>query len=376
MALYLQTGNIGQASAPQETARNMPKHKLIDRSAFPSKIRMPNLVQMTGKYLKTKINPHWKQAEEGSYKWFESYGIHSDQKLQKFFNTEFGLMGALAFPDADLEHLRPAMDFVLWLFTFDDLTDTEGLRDDINGVENAVNEVMDVLRNPNVAQPKFIAAQMLQSFYGRIQADSTEATIQRLIEACEGYTQATLKQTMNRSFDDLPTIDEFIQLRRETSAMKVFYPILEYSLSLDLPVEVFTDPVMAELLVAANDLLTWANDVYSFPIEQSRGDTHNLVFIVMWNEGLDLESAMDYMDKLMQKRLQEYLDAKAQLRSFGPKVDSQLVSYIQGVEYCVQGSIAWTFMTPRYFGSDAEKVRETSIADIMIPESLAPLVTA
>lgn len=104
----------------------------------------------------------------------------------------------------------------------------------------------------------------------------------------------------------------------------------------------------------------------------------------MWNEQLDLEGAMDYVDQLTRKRVQEYVDAKAKLRSFGPELDDKVALYIQGIEYWVQGAIDWTFMTPRksyststtlhvltitpgYFGADAEKVRETGIVDIMAP---------
>jgi hypothetical protein len=43
-------------------------------------------------------------------------GIHSGAKRQEFFDTGFGLMASMAYPDADLEHLRPSMDFILWLF--------------------------------------------------------------------------------------------------------------------------------------------------------------------------------------------------------------------------------------------------------------------
>ncbi|KAG8740260.1 hypothetical protein FRC10_004560 [Ceratobasidium sp. 414] len=155
-----------------------PKLKLIDRSAFPSKIHMPNIVGYTGEVLKTKVNPNWKEAEAGSYAWFDSYGVHTGQKRQAYFDTGLGLMGALAFADADLEHLRPAMDFVLWLFAvsmnftqlgpyttlrplqFDDLTDVEGLGD-VNRTKHTVDDMMNVLHNPDTAKPESRIAAVL-----------------------------------------------------------------------------------------------------------------------------------------------------------------------------------------------------------------------
>ena len=43
----------------------------------------------------------------------------------------------------------------------------------------------------------------------------------------------------------------------------VLIAIIVYTLDMDLPKEVHNDPVMAVITEAGNDLLTWANDVYS-----------------------------------------------------------------------------------------------------------------
>ncbi|KAG9084911.1 hypothetical protein FS749_004836 [Ceratobasidium sp. UAMH 11750] len=330
---------------------NHSEHKIIGPSSFPAKIRMPDIAGYTGDVFKSKLNANWKEAEAGSYAWFDSYRIFTGSKRQEFFETGFGHMAALILADADLEHLRPSMDYMLWLFAFDDISDVDGIQD----VDKA-------------------------NFFNRMRANSSPATIRRFVDAADLFTQAVLQQTVNRSTDHVPTIEEYIKVRQDTSSTKMFYcrvsseslghsnvsvtAVLEYSLGLDLPDEVHNDPIIAELLVAGNDIVNWANDVYSFPVEYARGDTHNLVYVVMWNHQLDLEGAIDYVDKLTRKRLQEYVDAKAQVRSFGPNIDPQVALYIQGFEYSFQGFIEWQFMTPRYFGADAQKVKDTGIVDL------------
>lgn len=121
-----------------------------------------------------------------------------------------------------------------------------------------------------------------------MRASASPATIQRFVDSSDLYTQAILQQTVNRSVDEVPTVDEFIELRRDTSAVKMVFgkllasifnllsnvesphtAVLEYSLGLDLPEEVHNDPIVAELSLAGNDILTWANDVYSFPVSSS-----------------------------------------------------------------------------------------------------------
>lgn len=155
---------------------------------------------------------------------------------------------------------------------------------------------------------------------------ASPATMQRFVDATDSYTRASWQQTVNRSVDQVPTVDEFIQLRRDTSAVRLALPIIEYTLDMDLPKEVHNDPVMAVITEAGNDMGI-------VQVELSRGDTQNLVFIAMQEKKLDLEGAMDYVDKMLRNRLQEYVEAKAKLRSFGPEIDAQVARYIQGIEY-------------------------------------------
>ena len=44
--------------------------------------------------------------------------------------------------------------------------------------------------------------------------------------------------------------------------------MLEYACDLDLPMEIHEHPAMREIKLAGNDILTWANDIYSFPVRR------------------------------------------------------------------------------------------------------------
>ncbi|KAG8731836.1 hypothetical protein FRC10_001429, partial [Ceratobasidium sp. 414] len=221
-----------------------PNFKLVDRSAFSSEIHTPDVAGFTGQFFDVKFNPHWKEAEAGSYAWFDSYGVHTRHKRQEFSNTGFGQLASLVYADADLEHLRPAMDFVLWLFDFDDMIDKGGLGDNVDGIKLAVDVTMDVLRNPDTAHPEFKFAVSLLSVFNRMRANSSPTALKRFVNASDLYTQAILRQNMNRSINDAPTVEEFIQLRRDTSAVKMVLSVLEYSLGLSLPDEVHNDPII------------------------------------------------------------------------------------------------------------------------------------
>ncbi|KAH7334147.1 isoprenoid synthase domain-containing protein [Rhizoctonia solani] len=346
-----------------------PTPHLVTSATLPSQLYLPDVSAYTSKVFGLKTNPHHRQAEIESYEWYDSYGIHTEAKRQKFFDSGFGLMTALCYPDCDFAHLRVVTDFVLWLFSFDDLTDAGGL-DSIQGMKRAVDVTMKVLRDPTSSPPRFKVAAILHSYFNRMRQVASPATIRHFVDAVDFYTQAVYQQKVNRSTDTTPTIEEYIQLRRDTSAMKIAWAVLEYSLDMDLPDEVVNHPIVKELADAGNDILTWANDIYSFPIEFARGDTHNFVCVAMEHNKLGLDDAIEFVNKLTRKRLDEYVETKAKLPSFGPGVDEQVAQYILGIEYCVQGFIDWTFMTPRYFGDEAAKVKETGMVNLMAPITL------
>lgn len=85
-----------------------------------------------------------------------------------------------------------------------------------------------------------------------------------------------VEQSKNRVSDDIPSVQDFILMRRETfgSAMAegfcLFLPcisdvlrilpaLMEYSLDLDIPEYIWSHPVLVELSNAAMDIMTWPN---------------------------------------------------------------------------------------------------------------------
>ncbi|KAF8756251.1 hypothetical protein RHS01_04708 [Rhizoctonia solani] len=170
--------------------------------------------------------------------------------------------------------------------------------------------------------------------------------IQHVVEAVEDFSQAVIKESSNKNEDCVETIDQYISTRRDTSAVKQVYAMMEYAHCLDLPNEIRLNPIIVELGVAGNDILSWANDIYSFPVEDSRGQLHNFVYVAMHNNRVDLQGA-------------------AQLPSFGSHIDSQVARYVQGIEYTIQACIEWYFLTPRYLGTNAKEAKETGVVKLL-----------
>jgi len=66
---------------------------------------------------------------------------------------------------------------------------------------------------------------------------------------------------------------------------------------------------------------------------------------------------------MLAKRVNDYVELKAALPSFGPEADAQLAIFLKNLEHFVQGSIMWYYSVPRYFRNIDTSNRE----DLVIP---------
>lgn len=104
--------------------------------------------------------------------------------------------------------------------------------------------------------------------------------------------------------------------RRDLTGSKYCFVLVEYAARIDLPDEVVSHPVIMAMEDAANDYIAWSNDIFSHNKEQSRHDTYtNLIAVLMREQGLDLQDAVDYSGQLCKSAIQRFEDNRAILPS-------------------------------------------------------------
>lgn len=80
--------------------------------------------------------------------------------------------------------------------------------------------------------------------------------------------------------------------------------------------------------------------------EQSDGDYQNLVFCIMHERNVGLQAAIDILTEMLARRVDDYIELKNQLPSFGAKVDQELARYLHALENFVQGTVLWYYLSP------------------------------
>ncbi|KAK7459648.1 hypothetical protein VKT23_009630 [Stygiomarasmius scandens] len=316
--------------------------------SFPSEFRLRDLAAITGAVCELKSNPYIREANESSEAWFKSIGAYQGKKLQRFFSHRFDYFAELSFPDADQQHLETCIDFFFWAFSFDDLSDEGELQAKPEEHAIGVKLCTSILYDAKPKRTNFPYARMLEHVWRQLKETATPGACDRFAKTAVEFFDGQLQQGANRKLGRMPTIEEFIPMRRATIGCGMVEAMIEYSLDIDLPDYVFEHPTIRAMSDATNDLMTWPNDICSFNKEQADGDYSNLVFVVMEEKDLGLQEAIDYVIGMLSDRAADYIALKQSLPSFGAKVDKELARYLKALEHFVQGTVVW-YYSPRYF---------------------------
>ncbi|KAI0058754.1 terpenoid synthase [Artomyces pyxidatus] len=231
-------------------------------------------------------------------------------------------------------------------FVFDDYTDQA----DGDGVQAYVDIVLDALENPS--KPR-----------GTIKSASPQSQ-RHFIESFTDYANAVIQEAIDRAHGHVRTIDSYLALSRLTAGpYPSFFPC---ELRLDLPDDVIHHPSIANMARLVVESIVLTNDVYSYNIEQSAGHGgHNIIKIVTRELGVNVDGAMDWVNRYHTEVLAQFLECRHKIPSFGNELDGQVEKYIQGLESWVRWIDCWSFESGRYFGGKGLEIQKLRVVELL-----------
>ncbi|KAL0957482.1 hypothetical protein HGRIS_001275 [Hohenbuehelia grisea] len=274
---------------------------------------------------------------------------------------------SMCYPNAGAPQLRVCCDFMNYLFHLDNLSDDM----DASGTTATANAVLNALYNPTMHQNKRVS-RMTKDYWQRLIRTGAPGTQQRFIEAFDFFFQAVSVQACDRAAGATHDLESYITLRRDTSGCKPCWALIEYANNLDIPDEVMDHPIVRALGEATNDLVTWSNDIFSYNVEQSKGDTHNMIPVVMGQYGLPLQDAVDFVGTLCKHSIDRFVADRAaapfvlsELDCWAPEVARQVDLYVSGLADWIVGSLHWSFESERYFGKSGHDVKRNRVVQLL-----------
>ena len=100
-----------------------------------------------------------------------------------------------------------------------------------------------------------------------------------------------------------------------------------------------------------------SQDIFSYNREQAKGDTHNLLKVLMSEHDINVEEAADRVSTLCKKSIDTFVRNRELLPSWGGSVDRDVEKYVEGLGSWIIGILYWSFKTERYFGRDKALIK-------------------
>ena len=91
---------------------------------------------------------------------------------------------------------------------------------------------------------------------------------------------------------------------------------------------------------------------------------NNFITVLMRTQKMDIQEACVFVGRHYKRLMDDFLSAKASLRSFGAGVDADVKRYIEACQHWPAGNLVWSFETPRYFGAHRDQIRRTRIVPL------------
>ncbi|KLO13018.1 terpenoid synthase [Schizopora paradoxa] len=319
-----------------------------------NKLVLPDLLAACP--FKWSIHPDFERARDESAAWISGFKVLPEHKRVLI---ESELLIALVIPFAGYEELRTYCDFSNLLFVVDEYSD------ELNGAETQKFGEVFVKALSGEPTQGSVFSKIGEEFRSRLIQKAKPKCMERFLARFAGYINAVSKESALRCDNEVLDIESFIHVRRENSAVRVCFSLLEYIHGIELPDEVFEHPVFMRLYWQGVDAVWLANDLYSYSMERAKGlEGSNMLTIAMKEKGLSMQGAADYVGDEIMLRMNQFVADQKELPSFGEAVDKDVQKYIFSMSQWQVGSMVWSFQSSRYFGAEKDEVKKTLVVNV------------
>jgi hypothetical protein len=189
------------------------------------------------------------------------------------------------------------------------------------------------------------------------------------------YQAAQQQVARNRLDDVVPDLESYIELRRDSSGIKMIFDLIEVVGGLDLPSEIIEGQDARRLAHLTADIINWSMDIISYNVDQAKGNKHNLITVLMNEKQLTVQGAISYATTLVKQSLEAFLALERSIPTpvvhsswslsswysrptgWDARTRSDVQAYIRGLRDCIVGFSNWAYETEMYFGEKGEEAR-------------------
>ncbi|MDY7088800.1 MAG: terpene synthase family protein [Actinomycetota bacterium] len=250
---------------------------------------------------------------------------------------------------ADADTIAPVADWVLWIFPLDDLFEQVFATREVADLASVESPAFADRRLAD-AMPQVVVSGV-RDWYDDVVRRMSRPWADLFRQDLDSFVLHAVRHAGSATTAPLPTIEEFVRLRREEGAAKPTIDLIEVAARADLPGEFRAAPPWQELRDICADVLTWTNDLYSYRKERDEGRHFNLVEVLSQRMDLPEEEARARVVAMTDDKVQEFIAKAAALRRgralalLPEDVRAGVLRCITGMESWMQGQYEWFTIT-------------------------------
>ncbi|KAI1268955.1 terpenoid synthase [Xylariaceae sp. FL1019] len=282
-------------------------------------------------------------------------------RFRKYKSSKIAEFACVWWPYANWDALLTATWMSIFLFIWDDEIDAKEfstIAADYHAAES--------FRATTVVYMKASLSGATSEELSRISTDPIIASFEQVgkavLQAYEEHVQGFLDELLffirmceeeQKIFDrpTLPTVEEYMERRMGSSAVRVFFAITEYACGISLPKKTMNDETMQRIWHEANIIISITNDVLSMKKEIAHSQVVDSVIPLLMVTLESAQAAIERAEVIVESSVQALDRAAEELlaREFSsPGVHEDMRKFIDGIKYACTANLNWSLTSGRY----------------------------
>ncbi|MER5322800.1 4-epi-cubebol synthase [Streptosporangium roseum] len=294
----------------------------------------------------SEVNPYVEQVDKETLEWLiDSEMLDDAETVERYRQAKYGWLSARTYPYAEHHTLRLVSDWCVWLFAFDDAFCESDRR--AAEIARALPQLYAVLEDLDVgSEVDDVFAKSLLEIKGRIAAYGDDEQLDRWRNVTKDYLFAQVWEAANREDEVVPSLEDYIFMRRRTGAMLTVFALIDVASGRSLSADEWRHPGMRAITESANDVVVWDNDLISYAKESNSGNSrNNLVNVLAQHRHYSRQEAMEEIGEMRNQAIADMVAVRPSLEALG---SDAVLAYVRGLEFWISGSVDYSLTSSRY----------------------------
>ncbi|KAG9890255.1 terpenoid synthase, partial [Aureobasidium melanogenum] len=196
-------------------------------------------------------------------------------------DAAFPYFASVMLPDCDYPELEVCSKWMIWIFLFDDEFDNGHLRYDSHAAKARLDKLRATMANePSEHESDGMMRIHLEIWNAIKQKDSFNGGMLAQIryrKAMNGYCDGVLEHVRSSSRQEVPTPEEYLEVRKLSSGCEPPYALVEYAYGLELSDDQVCEPSITKLKDVSTRIALLHNDMISWRKEKIEKVLHNYI---------------------------------------------------------------------------------------------------